>query len=150
MLILKICGLAAVFSVCTLWGFFKADTVKKRAEKLKGFLRGICSLAEKIRINEQEIEPIVRSCFKRELVYPENGTFIINESYLKPDDISLLRDFFSGIGMGDAEGEYRRAEAYSKLLENQYSYADKDCLSLCRLYKTLGALFGIFICIFLL
>ena len=96
-----------------------------------------------------EISELTAQCFHKELLEIKDG-ISINQSYLTAEDITLLREFFSDSGMGDIDSEYERTLAYAQLIKLQYDTARDDCSKLCRLYKSLGALFGIFICIFLL
>lgn len=146
----KILGLIAIFSVCTIWGFIKSSDIKKRADKLLDFNRGIAQLAEKLRLGSGEISLLLSQCFCEKLIIPESNGFYIVETYLKKEDISLLREFFENLGMGDSSGEYDRAVAYANLIKEQYDIASKDSAELCKLYKSLGVLSGIFICIFFL
>lgn len=148
MLMLKACGLITVFSVCTALGFLKSAMLGKRAEKLHSFNRGASALAERIRLCSGEIKELVEDCFSEGLVDTRGGGFSVEESYLKKEDIALLNEFFGDLGMGDIAAEYDRTSAYANLIKAQQTAADADCEKLCRLYKSLGALVGIFICIF--
>lgn len=150
MLLIKIIGLITVFSVCTAAGFMKSAAINKRAKKLSDFYRSICSLAERIRIGSDEILRLVEICFDRSLCGISENKIVIDESYLSPDDIRLLNELFSGLGMEDSTSEYNRINSYLRLIEIQCESANADTAQLCKLYKSLGALCGIFICIFLL
>lgn len=150
MLALKAVGLIVVFSACTLAGFLKSVSISKRAKKLSNFYHSINALAEKIRIGSGEITYLVDTCFDKELCKTKDNKVIVDESYLVSDDIKLLCELFEGIGMGDSLSEYNRISSYSRLVEIQCEKARTDTEELCRLYKSLGALGGIFICIFLL
>ncbi len=150
MLALKALGLLTVFSVCTSAGFIKSATISRRAKKLSDFYRSICSLAERIRVGSEEILRLIEICFDKSLCGISENKIIIDESYLSPDDIKLLYELFEGIGMGDSVSEYNRISSYGRLIKIQCERAGSDTAQLCKLYKSLGALGGIFICIFLL
>ena len=150
MSVLKVLGLFTIFGVSSIWGFLKSSFLKKRADKLIDFLKGLDFLSERIRIGACEIEELLKISFKEDLiVYKESG-FSIDADYLKNEDISLISEFLSEIGMGDINSECERIKSYKTIIELQYSTAQNDCLNLCKLYKTLGVLIGVFICIFLL
>lgn len=150
MLLFKIIGLILVFSGSTGLGFLKSALLCKRADKLLKFSRGTSSLAERIRLCSGEIESLLNSCFPSEYISYTLGKAKIDESYLKRDDISIINELLSDLGMGDIDAEYERTKAYADLIKLQHSSAQNDCGQFCRLYKSLGALVGIFICIFLL
>lgn len=61
-----------------------------------------------------------------------------------------MKGFFKDIGMSDSKSEYERCELYITLLEAQISEAEKNYTELGKLYKSIGLLSGIFICIFFL
>ena len=150
MLLFKICGMFLLFMVCTLWGFSKAVALKKREEKLSEFGRNSAKLKELMRSGGGEIAPLLKTTFHPDqLELKENG-IKVNKDYLKDEDISLLEEFLNGIGMGDISGECERISAYVNLIKQRSDEAAKDCEALCRLYKSLGALIGLFICIFFL
>ncbi len=150
MLLIKVFGLITVFSVCTAAGFIKSASINKRANKLSDFYRSICSLAERIRISSDEILRLIEICFDKSLCSISENRIIVDESYLSADDIRLLTELFSGLGMGDSISEYNRINSYLRLIKIQCEKAGSDTAQLCKLYKSLGALGGIFICIFLL
>ena len=148
MLTLKAFGLITVFSVCTALGFLKSSMIKKRADKQSDFSRGAMALAERIRLCQGEIGELLNQCFSGELIEITISGYYANESNLRQEDISLLNEFLSNLGMGDIASEYERTSAYCDLIKIKHTEALEECKKLCRLYKSLGALFGIFICIF--
>ena len=147
---LKVFGLFTVFGVSCIWGFFKSSLLKKRADKLTDFLKGMDFLSERIRIGTCEIKELLKISFKEDLIVYEESGFSIDADYLKNEDISLISEFLSEIGMGDINSECERIKTYKSIIELQYNTARNDCVNLCKLYKTLGVLIGVFICIFLL
>ncbi len=150
MLLFKVCGMFLLFGVCTLWGFSKAAALKKRAEKLSLFHRNGAKLRELIRSRGGEITPLLQTTFSPDQLKFKENRICVNKDYLKEEDISLLEEFLGGIGMGDILGVCERISAYVNLIKQRSDEAEKDCEVLCRLYKSLGALIGLFICIFFL
>lgn len=150
MLLFKFCGMSLLFGVCTLWGFLKAAALKKRAEKLSDLQRNAAKLKELIRSGGGEITPLLRAAFPPDQLEFTENRIQVNKTYLKEEDVSLLEDFLNGIGMGDVLGVCQRISAYANLIKQRSDEAAKECEVLCRLYKSLGALIGLFICIFFL
>jgi stage III sporulation protein AB len=62
----------------------------------------------------------------------------------------MLNDFLNSLGFADSKTEYERCELYIGLLNNRADEAQKQYLELNRLYKNIGVLSGILICIFFL
>ena len=67
---------------------------------------------------------------------------------LSNDDKALLNEFLKSFGKGDTKAEIERCEAYISLFEAKTNDAKDEFDEQQRLYKTLGFLGGIFICIF--
>jgi len=97
-----------------------------------------------------EITELLKISFKEGLITYEESRFFVNNDYLKTEDIEPINEFLAKLGMGDTDSEYERIKAYKAIIELQHKAAESDCLNLCKLYKTLGVLTGVFICIFLL
>ena len=109
------------------------------------------SKIEKLKAGElQELLSLLNLCFKDIKIAETEGGFIALDCDLNEEDSALLNEFLKGLGMSDSQSEYNRAIGYSSLFENKFKEAQKDSKSLCKLYKSLGVLSGIFICIFFL
>lgn len=149
-MLFKAIGLALIFAVCSLGGFFKSSLLMKRADKLSKLSRALSQLSEYIRADGGELERLIGLCFEKSLLHTENGRPVLNKSFLENEDIALLEEFFESFGTKDIQGEYERTGLYASLIEKQKQEAAEKCSQLCRLYNALGVLGGIFICIFLL
>ncbi len=143
-------GLLLIFSACSLTGFFKAFQLKKRHKKLWRIYRSMSDLRERIRLGSGEIERLVNISFESDTVIFTREGAEINPACLEKEDTVLLEEFFSDLGMSDAESEYERIGLYMALTDKKCAEAEKKCGELCRLYNALGVLCGIFICIFFL
>lgn len=150
MLTLKILGLLTIFSVSSILGFLKSSVLYNRSQKLLDFLKGMDFLAERIKMNSGEISELLKISFKEGLLTKTDNEISVNSDYLKKEDISPINEFLNNLGMGDIKSEYERIKAYKTIIKLQYETARNDCLNLCKLYKTLGVLTGVFLCIFFL
>lgn len=150
MWLLKIFGMFMIFLACSIGGILKARLIAVRTEVLRKTARSLSDLAERIRLSGGEIAELLNLCFKDIKIAETEGGFIALDCDLNEEDSALLNEFLKGLGMSDSQSEYNRAIGYSSLFENKFKEAQKDSKSLCKLYKSLGVLSGIFICIFFL
>lgn len=150
MWIFKAAGLGILFICCSVAGFLKSFSLKKRADKLSCFIKALSELSERIRGGEGEIKQLCSVCFEKNLGSFQKGRFSVSKDFLSKEDITLLNEFFENLGMKDSLREYERCMLYKKLLENKQSDAEGDFRSLSGLYSTLGVLCGVFIIIILL
>lgn len=137
----KIVGLISVFIVCIALGFLKAFSLKGRYEDLRIATSSISKLKEKIRLHTGDKTRLFLECFS---VPPEK---LIN---LNNDDKALLNEFIINFGKSDTKAEIERCDAYISLFKTKMFEAKTEFDEQQRLYKTLGFLGGIFICIFFL
>jgi len=148
--LLKVSGMLIIIITCSIAGLIKASTTQKRAEKLEKFALCTSALAERIHITEGELDFLLRQSFPEELIQVTEDKITLELSFLQDNDISVLEEFISGLGLGDPEGEYKRITAYSKIIKEHSNEAKASALSLCRMYKSCGFLVGLFLCIFFL
>lgn len=149
-MLFKITGLLIIFLVCSMAGIIKASGLKSRSQKLMQYYQGALALAERIRVCEGEIIPLVKICFNSTLLTVSKDKVIVEATGLKKEDTQLLNEFFNNIGMSDQESQYKRTRAFAALLKEKYSASTLESQNLCRLYQSLGVLCGIFLCIFFL
>lgn len=140
-LLFKISGFILIIFTTGSIGFLKSLEIGNRYKKLQSIQKGIGELKERIRMGGGEIDRLLTSSFHE---YP------INYSYLEKSDIEILNDFFSNVGLSDTKTEYERCEVYINLLKNKIEEANTKYRETSRLYKSIGLLSGVFICIFLL
>lgn len=150
MLLFKIIGLLAVFSVCCLWGFSKSSALRM-AERRSYFLVRSCSaLAEYIRLDKGEIVPLVKTCFDNNYIIVSGDKISPNRNTLNNSEAEILAELFDNIGMQDISAEYDRTKLYAALLEKQHQSAEEKYKTEGKLYNTLGLLGGVFIILFLI
>ena len=140
-LLFKVLGFILIIFTTASIGFLKSAGLCNRYKKLQSIQKGISELKERIRMGGGEIDRLLTSSFHE---YPINYTF------LEKGDIEILDDFFSNVGLSDTKTEYERCEIYINLLKNKIEEANEKYRETARLYKSIGFLSGVFICIFLL
>lgn len=132
---LKIFGLFSILLVCTAAGFMKAFSLKSRYENLVTVKNGILKLKERIRLHSGNKLWLLTQCFPASIT-------------LNGDDKKLFDEFTENFGKGDTREEIERSGAYASLFETKIKEAKKEADEQQRLYKTLGFLSGLFLCIF--
>lgn len=150
MLLFKIIGLLLILAASTLFGLLKANSLKKRADKLGKICISLSKLAQLILSGAGELKALFSLSFEKEILAYNENTPIINKSFLESKDIELLNNFLKEIGMSDSESEYKRITVYKTLFEKQLAEAEKRFVELSKLYNSLGFLTGLSICIFLI
>ena len=150
MLLIKMIGLSLLFICCCSIGFLRASALSKRAHRLSQYMKGTGELAQRIRSEATELKRLLHICYPKELIqFEDNNVLILNE-YLLKEDISLLEEFFSGLGIRESTAEYERCILYKELIDNRRCDAEKSARELSKLYNTLGVLGGLFIVLFFL
>ena len=142
-------GIMLVMSVSVIMGFYFSSQTIIKNEKTRLIYRGINSLAERLRISSMKSKKLLKISFSEEVLYWKNEEYFIDKSNLSSEDISLFEEFLKGFGKGDTKSEYLRALGYAKLFENRYKELKEKSGPLCSLYRKLGVLTGLFICVFL-
>ncbi len=140
-LLFKITGFALVIFTTSAIGFSASSKLNSRYKKLCELIKEISLLKEYIRLHGGESEALFKKCFSE---YP------INYATLNKEDIETVDDFFKNMGSGDTKTEYDRCELCINILKNHANEAKTQYSQLNRLYKNIGVLSGILICIFFL
>ena len=145
----KLAGMLLIFSTCIAVGFLKSFNLKQRAEGLHYYHNSLNVLSERILRERGEIKTILPQSFKNGDVYIENGRIIADIKGLDKKDKELSEEFLTELGKLDIKGEYDRTKLYSSLFENEAISAEKQYNEQSKLYRSLGVMAGIFVCIFL-
>lgn len=140
-LLFKIAGLIIILTTCTAIGFLKAISLKKRCKRLTEIINGFLKLKEKLRLRAGDKKRLLCECFGNQHNLTEG---------LKKEDITLFNDFLNTFGSGDTHSELQRCEAFIGLFDIKIDEATAELNSQAQLYKGLGFLCGVFICIFFL
>ncbi len=145
----KLSGLIIIFLSSAGFGFYNSYKLKMREKKLRGIICSMTELRERVRTGAGEIGEIIEKSFGKTASLSSDWARLDCE-WLTKGDAEVLKEFFTDIGMSDAEAECERTELYITLMQKQCNDAEKKCGELCRLYGTLGVLGGLFICVFFL
>ena len=82
-LLFKITGLAVIFCVCAMGGFYKSRTIRKRAQRLSAVYRSITVLAERIKTGAGEIGVICRCVLKKVRCICRTVKFVLTAVFWK-------------------------------------------------------------------
>lgn len=145
----RIFGIFVIFTASAFLGFYKANLLNLRQNKLLEICFFIEAAADRIRLSE-EMGRIVEQCGKKAGVYKDGLCFCINEEYLNPGDIKLANSFLNGLGMGDVKAEIKRCESYKELFKKEHQKAEIKTKEKASLYKKLGIFLGMLISIVLI
>ncbi len=137
----KAFGLILIFFVCCTFGFLKARSLKARLDRLTEIKKGLFALKERLRLHGGDKEQLLKQCF----LFSDDSL-----SVLKTDELILWQEFITALGTTDTAASITSCEGYLALFEGKLSQAQSDFSKEQRLYKSLGVLGGIFICIFLI
>lgn len=140
-LLFKTIGFALIIFTTSAIGFSKAQSLSLRHKKLCKLISEISLLKEHLRLHGGEKETLFKKCFSE---YP------VSHAALNKDDIQTLDDFFNNMGSSDTKTECERCELCLNILKTQADEARDKERELARLYKNIGVLSGVLICIFFL
>lgn len=148
-LFFKLFGISLIIAAATSLGFYKASCVCEEEKLLSQICSSLHSLREKIRLNYGEMSVIVPLCFSNKILNIEKGE--VNITAMVPfAERQILSDYFSTAGMGDIESEIAKADTYINLFEERLLEKRKKTKELCKLYRTVGFLCGLFLSIFMI
>ena len=142
-------GALALIITGSLIGIRLSKNLELRKRKLNGFYIFIRELCGGIKTGE-EIDSILESSSAKNLVYKDGLNIKPVPEYLKKEDLKVLTEFFSLVGMGDAESQILRCETYSELIKKRLVSAELEVKEKAKLYTTLGFFSGLFIVILLI
>ena len=165
MIFLKVLNLGAIFFICFYIGCYKAKLCGERIKELQKFLNGIAMFKNKV---EFTYEPINHIFFDISKVIYENKENIFKEIQNNKKDINILWDeetdkinninnedkeiikmFGKLLGKTDIKGQLGQIELATKLIEKQIEKAEIEKNKNFKVYKAMGMITGIGICIIL-
>ena len=165
---LKIIILFFILIICTSIGMLKAKVYNNRVMELKKVKNSLEVLKSKIEFTYEPIQDIFQEISN--IVYAnqanifqetvENiGKFGLTESWtraveknadLNEEDKSTIKMFGKLLGKTDKSGQINEINVTSKLLDTQIEKAEQDKDKNYKLFKTLGTVVGIGLCIILI
>ena len=139
-LIFKLLGLLLIIVVSATIGFIKSGELHLRCKKLETLKKGVLEFQERLRLSYGELDRIKSKCFAIPIDY----------SGLYSSDCEIIESMFREIALLDRESAYNRCLLAVELLNKQQAEAESRYKDLGKLYKSIGVLGGIFICILFL
>lgn len=166
--ILKILILIGIFAICTSLGLLKAKSYRNRVVELKQMKNALEVLKSKIEFTYEPIKDIFSEISKivyngQENIFQETLTQIdekgVTSSWnnavekninLNEEDQSTIKMFGKLLGKTDKAGQINEINVTSKLIDTLIEKAEIEQNKNYKLFKTLGPIVGIGICIILL
>lgn len=165
MLFLKFLNLGAIFLVCFYIGMYKAKMCQERVVELQNFLNSIIMFKNKVEFTYEPINYIFSDISNviyenRYNIFKEvkNNNNDINISWIKEaekikninnEDKEIIKMFGKLLGKTDIKGQIGQIELTSKLIEKQIEKAEIEKNKNLKVYKSMGIISGIGICIIL-
>lgn len=173
MSLIKIVILALIMILTTKIGIEKASTYTVRLEELNKFKESLCFLKTKIEFTYEPLNEIFKEISSlvyenKENIYKEltsksiddgsdnslflswqNATKTILNS-VKNEDLIIIRNFGKLLGKTDKQGQISEIELTKTLIEKQIKNAEEEKIKNEKLYKSMGIVTGLGICIILI
>lgn len=173
MSLIKIVILALIMILTTKIGIEKASTYTVRLEELNKFKESLCFLKTKIEFTYEPLNEIFKEISSlvyenKENIYKEltsksiddgsdnslflswqNATKTILNS-VKNEDLIIIRNFGKLLGKTDKQGQISEIELTKSLIEKQIKNAEEEKIKNEKLYKSMGIVTGLGICIILI
>lgn len=168
LIILKILLLGSIFSISTALGVLKAKGYYNRVWELKNIKNSLEILKSKIEFTYEPIGEVFAEI--SQMVYSNQQNIFgetiqemrqkgVTESwnnavkanlYLTEEDKTTIQMFGKLLGKTDKAGQINEINVTSQLLDTQIEKAEKEKEKNYKLFKTLGSLIGIGLCIILI
>jgi len=167
-------GFLLIISSCGIAGQYFASRLQSRTEHLKQLQRGLLALSTEIGYFLQPLPQALKNSGKQakgavgdfffnigeqlehsfgrsaESIWLEEAENLARNIYLLPEDKALLDDFALGLGLSDRNDQLKRIELYRTRLISLEQAAEKEHISMGRVYRLLGWGGGIMIVMFLI
>ena len=157
-----------VFGICTMLGILKAKSYDARVEELKKMKNALEMLKSKIEFtyapikdifaevtkvvysNEENIFQNTASLMDQKGVSQSWNLAVEKEIKLNKEDRETLKMFGKLLGKTDKAGQINEINVTSQLIDTQIEKAEQEKTKNYKLFKTLGSVVGIGICIILI
>ena len=165
---LKMILLFLIFGICTMLGILKAKSYDSRVEELRKIKNALEMIKSKIEFTYEPIKDIFAEVTKviyggQENIFQtttqnleQNGITqswmmaVEKENRLTKEDQATLKMFGKLLGKTDKDGQINEINVMSKLVDTQMEKAEQEKNKNYKLFKTLGGIVGIGICIILI
>jgi stage III sporulation protein AB len=161
---IKATALTIILLVCTLTGFYKTYSIRKRVKELESISRYIEKIMLEIRFSMKSIPIIIekigvaalplineilhidKNNSMKDIYYLAKQT-TKNQMFFNEDDWAVIDVFFPVLGSSDLEGQQSLCKNTLTLLEKQIKQAENVSNKYSKMYSTTGFLIGLFIVI---
>lgn len=166
MYLIKVITMFGIIIICTYLGYYKAKTYENRVVTLNQFQNALIMLKSKMEFTHEPLKIIFEDISR--IVY-ENKKNIFemtisgnkdiytswnNAVYKYSGDLTLadkeiIKMLGKLLGKTDISGQINEIEMEIELIKKQIKNAETEREKNCKLYKTMGAIVGLGICIIL-
>ena len=166
MLSIKLISLSLILIICIYLGNFKAKTFENRVVELNKFQNSLIMFKSKIEFTQEPIKNIFEDISK--VIY-ENSENIFQNTIIEDKDISIswnnsiknINNYFTNedkeiikmlgkmLWKTDVKGQVNEIDLCISLIERQIKKADTEKEKNYKLYKTMGIILGLGICVIL-
>lgn len=166
MILIKFLNLGLICFICFYIGNLKAKSYENRVIDLTKFQNSLVMFKSKIEFTYEPINNIFSDISK--VIYENDNNIFIEtlkrdkEIYLawnesidnqknnfNNEDKEIIKMFGKLLGKTDLKGQVSQIELTQKLIEKQIEKAENDKIKNSKLYKTMGIICGMAICIIL-
>lgn len=166
MIFIKIVNLILIFVVCTYIGSIKSKTFENRVIELNKIRNALLMFKSKIEFTYEPIKNIFGDISKiiyldeknifnetikknKEIYGAWNDSIDEVKNNLSKEDKDIIKMFGKMLGKTDIKGQVSEIVLTQSLIEKQIENAEKEREKNVKLYKTMGIVSGIGICIIL-
>lgn len=166
---MKLLGCIFIISACSLFGFFKALSLKLRCRNLLEFKMVLESLKIRVGFLKENLAEALISASKNHTVFRLFHTFAENLTVLGTDeaweksleknsstlhftdeDTEVLKKFSNELGKTDSKNQIKHIDFILELVAELYLKADDDLKNKYTVYKSMGAVIGSFLVLLLI
>lgn len=165
MVFLKVLNLGTILYICFYIGCYKAKLCEERVWELQKFLNSIIMFKNKVEFTYEPINYIFKDISN--VIYENKENIFkvvssnnkdINVSWIEEadkiknisrEDKEIIKMFGKLLGKTDIKGQLGQIELATKLIERQIEDAEYEKNKNFKLYKTMGIISGLGICIIL-
>ena len=167
MVLLKFIDIISIFFICSYLGIYKAKYFENRVIELNKFQNALVMFKGKIEFTYEPIKNIFEEISK--IIYENNENIFKNiverdcdicsswneeimiiKNCLNMEDREIIKMLGKMLGKTDVKGQINEIELTLNLIERQIQKAEKEKEKNTKLYKTMGVVLGLGICIILI
>ena len=167
MIILKFLNLIGILLICIYLGNYKAKGYENRVTELNRFQNALIMFKSKIEFTFEPIKSIFEDISK--IVYENKENIFFNsikdiknlskswnnstieiKNGLNNEDKEIIKMFGKMLGKTDVKGQVNEIDLCISLIERQLKKAETEKEKNTKLYKTMGIILGLGICIILI